>query len=78
MKKTNRNMINSTLKNAKILIVDDQPSNIDILNEFLEIEGYEEVISTNDSREVIDLYKSYKPNLILLDLTMPHLPHIPQ
>lgn len=66
-------MINSTLKNAKILIVDDQPSNIDILNEFLEIEGYEEVISTNDSREVIDLYKSYKPNLILLDLTMPHL-----
>jgi signal transduction histidine kinase len=66
-------MINSTLKNAKILIVDDQPSNVEILQELLEIAGYQDVISTNDSREVIDLYKSYQPDLILLDLSMPHL-----
>jgi signal transduction histidine kinase len=66
-------MINSTLKNAKILIVDDQPSNVEILQELLEIEGYEDVISTTDSREVIDLYKSQQPDLILLDLSMPHL-----
>ncbi len=66
-------MINSTLKNAKILIVDDQPSNVEILQELLEIEGYEDLVSTNDSREVIDLYKSYQPDLILLDLSMPHL-----
>jgi two-component system sensor histidine kinase/response regulator len=66
-------MIDSTLKNAKILIVDDQPSNVEILIELLDIEGYENVESTNDSREVIDLYKSYQPDLILLDLSMPHL-----
>ena len=65
-------MINSTLKNAKILIVDDQPLNVEILQELLEIEGYQDVVSTNDSREVFDLYKSYQPDLILLDLSMPH------
>ena len=73
VKKLIRIMINSTLKNAKILIVDDQPSNVEILQELLEIEGYEDVISTTDSREVIDLYKSQQPDLILLDLSMPHL-----
>ncbi len=52
-------MIDSTLKNAKILIVDDQPSNVEILIELLDIEGYENVKSTYDSREVIDLYKSF-------------------
>ncbi len=66
-------MIDSTLKNAKILIVDDFPSNVEILEELLEIEGYENVKSTNDSREVIGLYESYKPDIILLDLSMPYL-----
>jgi two-component system sensor histidine kinase/response regulator len=66
-------MIDSTFKNAKILIVDDFPSNVEILEELLEIEGYKNVKSTNDSREVLGLYKSYKPDLILLDLSMPHL-----
>jgi two-component system sensor histidine kinase/response regulator len=66
-------MIDSTLKNAKILIVDDQPLNVQILLEFLELEGYGNLKSTNDSREVIELYKSYQPDLILLDLSMPHL-----
>ncbi|MFZ4799876.1 MAG: response regulator, partial [Bacteroidia bacterium] len=65
-------MINSTLKNAKILIVDDQPSNVEILKELLEIEGYTNIKSTNDSREVVDLYEYYQPDLILLDLSMPH------
>jgi len=66
-------MIDSTLKNAKILIVDDQPLNVQILLEFLELEGYGNLKSTYDSREVIELYKSYQPDLILLDLSMPHL-----
>jgi len=66
-------MINSALINANILIVDDQEANIDILEGLLELEGYTNVMSTTDSREVLSLYESFKPDLILLDLMMPNL-----
>lgn len=66
-------MIDSTLKNARILIVDDKESNIDILEGLLEESGFLEFSSTTDSRTVVGLYLSFQPDLILLDLMMPHL-----
>lgn len=66
-------MIDSTFKNANILIVDDQEANIDVLEGLLEMQGYMNIMSTTDSREVIGLYKSFGPDLILLDLAMPYL-----
>ena len=65
-------MIDSTLKNAKILIVDDRESNINILEGLLEETGYTHFQSTTDPRRVVDLFKSFNPDLILLDLMMPH------
>lgn len=65
--------MNETFKNAKILIVDDNVSNIELLESLLEETGYNNLKSTSDSRQVIDLYKSFNPDLILLDLMMPHL-----
>ncbi len=66
-------MIDSALKNAKILIVDDKVSNIDILEGLLEESGYTHFQSTTDPRQVVDLFISFNPDLILLDLMMPHL-----
>lgn len=66
-------MINPTLKKANILIVDDQEANIDVLHGFLEMQGYENVATTTDPREVVGLLTSFNPDLILLDLTMPFL-----
>jgi two-component system sensor histidine kinase/response regulator len=66
-------MIDSTFKNANILVVDDQEANVDILIGLLEIQGYTNVKSTTDSRLVVSLFKSFNPDLILLDLMMPHL-----
>jgi signal transduction histidine kinase len=66
-------MIDSTFKKANILIVDDQQANIDILEGLLEIQGYENIKSTTDPRQVIDLYKIFEPDLVLLDLMMPYL-----
>ena len=66
-------MIDSNLKNAKILIVDDKKSNIEILEGLLEESGYTHFQSTTDPRLVADLYKSINPDLILLDLMMPYL-----
>lgn len=66
-------MINSTLKNANILIVDDQQANIDVLTSLLEFKGYTNLKQTTDSRIVISLFKESEPDLILLDLMMPYL-----
>lgn len=66
-------MINSTLKNANILIVDDQQANIDVLTSLLEFKGYTNLKQTTDSRIVVSLFKESEPDLILLDLMMPHL-----
>ena len=66
-------MINSTFKNANILIVDDKMANIEVLAGLLEIQGYTNVMSTTDPRAVLSLFNSFNPDLILLDLMMPYL-----
>ena len=59
-------------KNARILIVDDEPVNVDLLRRLLERAGFSRIESTNDSREALDLYVKFRPDLILLDLHTPH------
>ena len=66
-------MIDSTFKNANILIVDDKVANIDILAGLLQIQGYTNIKTTTDPRLVVSLFKSFNPDLILLDLMMPYL-----
>lgn len=61
------------LKYSKILIVDDNPANIEVLTTLLSMEGYENVEKTSDSRDVLDLYLRFDPDLILLDLNMPYM-----
>lgn len=58
---------------AKILIVDDNPSNVILLKKILAFSGYANIVTTTDSREVINIYKDFRPDLILLDLEMPYL-----
>lgn len=54
----------------QILIVDDTPANIDVLDQFLEKEGYK--ISVAPSGEAaLDLAARIVPDLILLDVMMP-------
>ncbi len=56
---------------AGILIVDDQESNIALLEQLLENEGYTNVSSTTFPQEVCGLYLKNGYDLILLDLQMP-------
>jgi diguanylate cyclase (GGDEF)-like protein/PAS domain S-box-containing protein len=58
---------------AKILIVDDQPVNIQLLDYLLVSTGYTQVESTTDSRQVAAMHAARKYDLILLDLHMPHM-----
>ncbi len=66
-------MLDETLKNARILIVDDQESNILVVESMLERQGYSDLKSVTDPRQTLPLLDEFKPDLILLDLHMPHL-----
>ncbi len=58
---------------AKILIVDDEPVNVKVLEETLQYRGHTSLQSVTDSRKAIKAFESYRPDLVLLDLNMPHL-----
>jgi putative two-component system response regulator len=57
----------------RILIVDDEPANVVLLERVLEDAGYESIRSTTDSTEVEALCSAFGPDVILLDLHMPVL-----
>jgi adenylate cyclase len=56
----------------KILIVDDEPFNIDYLEQELEDSNYY-LITASNGREALDKIQSELPDLVLLDLMMPVL-----
>jgi signal transduction histidine kinase len=58
---------------ARILVVDDEPANVRLLERMLAEGGYRQVKTITDSREVMAVYGEFQPDLILLDLMMPHL-----
>ena len=61
----------SELQRARILIVDDEPANVLLLERLLGRAGYENVESTTDSAQVLPLCTQRPPDLVLLDLHMP-------
>jgi len=61
----------SDILNAKVLIVDDQQSNVQLLEEMLRGAGYARVASTMNPEEVCALHRKNRYDLILLDLQMP-------
>ena len=65
-------MINaSDILNAKVLIVDDQEANVQLLEQMLRGAGYVSITSTMDPGEVCELHLKNRYDLILLDLQMP-------
>lgn len=56
---------------ARILIVDDQDSNLRLLEELLQREGFTNILSTSDPECALDLFRAFDPDLLLLDLMMP-------
>ncbi len=62
-----------SLAGRGILIVDDEPANVALLEQVLAQGGYHNFRSTTDSRQVLPLFQEFQPDLVLLDLLMPHL-----
>jgi adenylate cyclase len=55
---------------ARILVVDDVPENVRLLNALLSAWGYD-VVSANDGASALELVATSKPDLVLLDIMMP-------
>ena len=59
-------------KRAFILLVDDDELNLDLLARKLQRNGYDTITAT-DGKEAISLAESTKPDLILMDMSLPEL-----
>lgn len=60
------------LLKSRILIIDDNPTNVDLLEATLNSVGYVSVLSITDPRKAEGLYIAYRPDLVLLDINMPY------
>ncbi len=56
----------------RILVVDDNPANVDILRARLTAQGYE-IVTATDGEEALTAVSQHLPDLILLDVMMPKL-----
>lgn len=66
-------MDRTRIDGARILIVDDELANVRLLERLLQLDGFATLESTTDPRRALPLYTEFRPDLILLDLHMPHL-----
>jgi putative two-component system response regulator len=61
------------IKQPKLMVVDDEPTNVKLVQRFLELDGYRRFVTTNDSRIAVRLVREEQPDCVLLDLMMPHV-----
>jgi DNA-binding response OmpR family regulator len=55
---------------SKILVVDDDPAIVDLITETMEAH---EVMSATNGSEAIEMARKFKPDMIVMDVTMPKL-----
>ncbi len=56
---------------ARILVIDDEPANLALVEAVLGREGYRQIVSLPDPHRATELYLSHRPDIVLLDLMMP-------
>ena len=61
----------TTLTDALVMMVDDEPINIEVTQIHLEDAGYTRFLSTSDSTRAAAMLKDARPDVLLLDLMMP-------
>lgn len=61
----------ATVKLSKLMVVDDEPTNVKIVRRLLELEGFSQFVTTTDGRKAMALIRDERPDCVLLDLMMP-------
>ncbi len=63
----------NAFRDATIMLVDDEPTTIDIIEMCLQDAGYSNFVKTTDPTQVIALMRWEQPDMLLLDLNMPEV-----
>lgn len=61
---------NLIMSNAKILVIDDEPSIVNLVSAYLKPEGYE-VFTASDGASGLKSARAFKPDLVILDIMLP-------
>jgi len=65
-------MTSDLVKTAKIIVVDDEPMNVELFETILRDAGYSNLRMVTDSRRALATFGNEDPDLVMLDLHMPH------
>ncbi len=61
------------IQTAKVMIVDDEPVNVKVVQKYLKLAGYQHFVTSTDPRPVVEMVAKEMPDVILLDVMMPHV-----
>ena len=59
------------MKEYKIMIVDDEPDILDLLEKSLAIEGFHNIIKADNGLSAVNLCKELQPDIVILDVMLP-------
>jgi two-component system OmpR family response regulator len=60
----------------RVAVIDDDPQQLELIYRFLSLEGFEVLTIKNEIGSVTNTARAFKPDVILVDLNMPHLPGV--
>jgi len=60
-------------ESATIMIVDDEPINVKVVQRHLRVAGYDNFVTTSEPREALQMIRRDQPDVIVLDVMMPHV-----
>ena len=64
---------NDAIRDAKILIIDDEELVIRVVRRFLVSDGYQNFTTVTDPRQALDEIERVRPDVVLLDIMMPNI-----
>jgi putative two-component system response regulator len=67
------NLDEGLIRGADVLVVDDEPANVALVESILERNGFTRIRSTTDPRRFRTMFDAKRPDIVLLDLQMPHV-----
>ena len=56
----------------KVIVIDDDEDTLDTFCAYLELKDFEIVGKGKDGREAVEIYEKTRPDVVLLDIMMPH------
>ena len=61
------------VRDSKVMIIDDEELVLRVVQRFLSSDGYSNFVTVNDSREALETLEREQPDVVLMDINMPHL-----